>query len=177
MSRESGEDNISDVPSNIPEYKEISFEEMPSYMFSVLSIEYLYQYIRFYSFKEISDSQKRELFSMMGNRKLRDKSGFPKILAAIDSQNFNELEQAVRSIPVEKVDRLASAAWELVLEGYFSETKNVGLAFGLFRNLMFFPLNDKNISALEDIVNTFKKTKPENRSYLVSKYVGRAMTL
>ena len=174
--------------------------------YEFLSVEYLYDYIRFNAFPSISDERKKKLFLKAFNLPLREPSIFKQIVEAVKADDFSVLEssistnltktgsyttitKAVDTAPVvENRPGLIAAVgggqqklvllpvWPTILDAYFAETDKIN-AFNLFRTLLFFPING-DMTLLKDFIERYQKTTDvDARKLMVSNPVYSAFTI
>jgi hypothetical protein len=149
-----------------------------------LSVESLYNYIRFYAFLKVSDSDKKDLFMKMLDVRARDPDVFPKISESLKRDNFVELTNVVmdknNKVLKEKITASiltrSQKRMEIVIDCYLSES-NACTARDLLSYLIFYPNINDNDENLLEFVKQYTSSKPGTRGLLIPNNSGHFFTI
>ena len=145
-----------------------------------LSVESLYNYIRFFAFPSVSEKEKKALFLQAYQTPLKRPEVFVKVVEAVKSDNFDLLKIIVREHSVDVTKEVSDAVggrikipdvWPLILDCYFEEHAS-GTAAQLLTYLISFPILDKEMAALKYFIENYKKANNDLRERLVGGYVN-----
>lgn len=147
-----------------------------------MSVESLYNYIRFYAFKDVSDNDKKDLLMKIIDVNARDSNVFPKIAEALETDDFNKLTMIANDKNNKvKSEKLSGSIIEklqkrmdIILDCYFSES-NACSAQDLLTYLIFYP--DPSDESLLKFVKLYTTTKPEGRKLLIPNNSGHYFTI
>lgn len=145
-----------------------------------LSVECLYNHLRFYTFPAVSDKQKQAVFLECVHVPLKRPDVFNAIVSSAKGDDFHAFTQIISENKVDLtktadtsfVPILAQAekSWPIILDAYFSET-NPGLALELLTNLIFFPIVDKEMKSLKIFIEKYQKMSTAERVAFLSKQI------
>lgn len=146
-----------------------------------LSVESLINYIRFYAFHDVSDSDKKQLFMEMMDVRARDPDVFPGIKAALESDDFDKLkdiiysnENKVKSTMSESIVSRSEKRMAIILDGYFSESNTVQ-ARDLLTYLIFYP--NPSDESLKAFVKRYVSSDPHIQKLLLPNNSGHFCTI
>jgi hypothetical protein len=137
--------------------------------FKNLPIEFFYNHIRFHAFPHISESNKKELFMKMGAAPLRSTEVFPKLIAAIQSNNFQEFQTVIERNIVHRKEidnTYVRTLWQQILDCYFDDRDTLQ-ALLFFRYAGAYP----NPATIQDFLKEYRTSSPEERKYLVPSFI------
>jgi hypothetical protein len=155
--------------------------------YAEISVEYLYHFIRFNTFPDVTDEHKKAFFMEAKNVQLRKPDTFSQIVNAINTTNFGELQRVVSNANKVNVTDVISEAvgkpveildtWSIIVDAYFKESDS-SLAIDLFRTLLFFPILEGKLDALKMFIDRYLSTTDnESREMMVSGPVWNAVML
>jgi hypothetical protein len=145
-----------------------------------LSVESLYNYIRFFSFPTISEKEKKALLLQAYQTPLKRPEVFVKVVEAVKSDDFELLKTIVREHKVDVTKEVADTVgsrikipdvWPMILDAYFEESAS-GTAVQLLTYLISFPILDKDMGALKYFIENYKKANDEERERIVGGYIN-----
>lgn len=141
-----------------------------------LSVEFLYNFLRFHAFISVSAADKKKLFLKLVDVPLRKRTIFKQMTAAVKSHDFQSMKRIVKENALDaglgKPVQLAGN-WHAIVDVYFAE-KDEALALNLLRTLMFF---NGELGALKRFISNYKKSKPEIRAMMTSGLILNAYTI
>jgi serine/threonine protein kinase len=141
-----------------------------------LSVEFLYNFLRFHAFTSVPAADKKKLFLKFVDVPLRKRTIFKQITAAVRSNDFQTMQTIVKEgaqktglgKPVQ-----VGSSWHAIVDAYFVE-KDPARALNLLRTLIFF---NGELGALKRFISNYKKSKPEIRSMMTSGLILNAYTI
>jgi hypothetical protein len=157
------------VPSNMDsKAKPLTIE-----LTQILSVEYLYNFLRFNAFLSISDDDKKALFLEAYQTPLKRADVFPQVVAAVKADDFPALQRCVRENKIDqtKETEMAPEVWPLILDCYFQE-KGSAEALMLLQYLIGFPILDKTMTALKQFIKLYTAADAGKRMSMVGDYVS-----
>ena len=157
------------VPSNMDsKAKPLTIE-----LTQILSVEYLYNYLRFSAFASISDADKKALYLEAYLTPLKRADVFPQVVAAVKADDFPALQRCVRENKINqtKDTEMAPEVWPLILDCYFQE-KGSAEALMLLQYLIAFPILDKEMTALKQFIKLYAAASSAKRMSMIGNYVS-----
>lgn len=154
----------------------VSFTPPPIEQMAYLSVECLYNHLRFYSFPSVSDKEKKALFLQCAHVPLKRPDIFNAIVAASKTEDYEALQKIVaenKATPsadssVTKILQFAEKSWPLIMDCYFAEPEP-GIAVDLLTILLFFPIVDEEMKGLKGFITKFQKMSVAERVSRVRK--------
>jgi hypothetical protein len=151
--------------------------------FADLSVEFLYNFLRFNAFASVSDTDKKTLFLKAIHVPLRKSEIFKQITDAVNSNDFQKMKHIVLTNTLDTNVLVSKAMgikfvdiWPIIMEAYFVE-EDPALALNLLRTLMFFKIENGELGALERFISNYKNSNQEIRSMMTSGDILNAYTI
>lgn len=131
--------------------------------FKFVSVEYLYNFLRFHAFPEVSDEKKKAIFKTAISVPLREPSLFAQVTESVNNNDFQMFQRIIESSAITTKLKIPST-WHTIVDAYFDE-KNKDLALKLFRYLLFLPVTDEKL--LYDCIKQYKSMTQDERAHML----------